>query len=385
MKYFVIALLFILPQFSNAQETDLDKFNKKLASPLGIGILSTIGGINSAILRDAAEEQENEAEENIKKVEKILTTYKDSWTEFCPHGRDKLEDAACYCYLDNGKQNTKRSNSKTCIDLWAKNKYFFESTADTYNSANGPIDPAGCLTRDGQFDERCRCKKFVDAKGQNACMKSVPLSINNNILGNSFLSASGFDKVMSNLNSTVSGNSNLASLDENGLRQAIAKQKKINQAIMEKLLKDPKLADFKKSMDNIDKIQKAIFTPTELAKVASTGGGSALTSLPEISPDKAQVLQDVKNKIGLDMSGSGKGLNTKKGEKKNSMDFNFSGDSAGGSASAGVIQDFPEKNYKYTNSDIVTDDSASIFEIISNRYVLSGLKRLFDDEATPEN
>ena len=38
-----------------------------------------------------------------------------------------------------------------------------------------------------------------------------------------------------------------------------------------------------------------------------------------------------------------------------------------------------EKEYKLKNSDVSTDKSASIFEIISNRYIQSGLKRLFED------
>jgi hypothetical protein len=39
-----------------------------------------------------------------------------------------------------------------------------------------------------------------------------------------------------------------------------------------------------------------------------------------------------------------------------------------------------EKNYEYKGNDIVERDDVSLWQIISNRYTQSGLRRLFGEE-----
>ncbi len=361
-----------------------DKIGKFLSSPPGIMIVAGIGGLNSAILYKAAGDQEKENEENIKKIDKLLSVYKDSWTNKCPNGREKLEEPKCYCYLESGKQNTDRSNSQICKDLWAKNKYFLDSTATDYAALTLNADPAGCMTLTGQFDEKCNCKKMVNSKGTNACMKSVAINIGDNALGSAYLKSSGFDKVMQNAASTLSGNANIGNLSDKALSLAIAKQGDLNNGLFEKLNANPAKNMFPKIDSNMDllKLQGAVFSKNDLQKLGSAFGGSALASIGSgLTGEKAKAIQDVKSKLGLELAGSGKGLDAKKATKKPGIDLSFS-DS--GSAGGGqVLGNFPEKNYNYKNSDIVTDDGANLFEIISNRYIQSGLRRLFDDGSTP--
>lgn len=358
----------------------MGKIQKMLSSPTGILIMAGIAGVNAGMLYKAAGDQEKESEENIKKIDKILTTFKDSYANYCPAGRNKLEDPKCYCYLDSGKQNTERSNSQICKDLWAKNNYKLDGTASDYSNLATITDPAGCMTTKGQFDEKCNCKKMVDSKGVNACMKSVAINMGDNGIGSAYLSNSGLDKVMKNAASTLSGNANIGNLSDKNLALAIAKQKAMNKAIFDKLTKNPenKLPKMDSDEDFL-KLQKSIVSDSDLQKMGTTFGGGALASVSSgIDPKKDKVLSDVKNKLGLELSGSGKGLDAKKPAKKAGMDFNFAEDGAAGS-SGQVVDSFPEKNYNYKNSDIVTDDGANIFEIISNRYIQSGLRRLFDD------
>jgi hypothetical protein len=89
------------------------------------------------------------------------------------------------------------------------------------------------------------------------------------------------------------------------------------------------------------------------------------------------LLKNAEQKSGLDLLGSGKGLGNKRTDGKES--FNFVSDGSGNPNGA-QTQNFPEtqKNYNFKNNDISKRDDTSIFEIISNRYVQSGLKRLFD-------
>lgn len=364
-----------------------EKIGKFLSSPPGIMVVAGIGGVNAAILYKAAGDQEKENEENIKKIDKLLSVYKDSWTNKCPNGREKLEEPKCYCYLESGKQNTDRSNSQICKDLWAKNKYFLDSTAADYAALSLNSDPAGCMTITGQFDENCNCKKMVNSKGSNACMKAVAINMGDNALGSAYLKSSGFDKVMQNAASTLSGNANIGNLSDKGLALAIAKQGDLNNGLFEKLNKDPKKNMFPKIDSNMDlmKLQGAVFSKSDLQKLGSTFGGGALASVGSgLTGEKAKAIESVKAKLGLEMAGSGKGLEAKKAGKKPGMDFSFADGGSNGSGGQ-VLGNFPEKNYNYKNSDIVTDDGANLFEIISNRYIQSGLKRLFDDGSPTES
>lgn len=351
------------------------KLGKFMGNPPGIIILAGIGTINSATLYSAAADQEKETEANIKKIERILAEFKDSYAAFCPNGREKVEDPACYCYLDNGKQNPNRTNSQQCQALWAKNKYLYDSTLGAY-AGDGKVDPAGCLTVQGQFDENCQCKKMINSAGQNACKKTVGLNVSGNPLGAAYVQASGLQHVMTNLAQTASGNSNLDSLNANKLGLAIAKQGDINSGLYSKLPAN-KLA-LVKDANQIEGYQNAAFTKSDLASAARAGGSAlAMNTSGSLAPEQAKLLKDVTKKVGIELS-SGAGLGVKKGDKKGET-FNFMDASA--STGAGNVQNFAEteKNYKYKNSDIVTNEGASIFEIISNRYVETGLKRLFEN------
>ena len=74
--------------------------------------------------------------------------------------------------------------------------------------------------------------------------------------------------------------------------------------------------------------------------------------------------------------GSGK-LKSKK--KKRGAGFNFSLD-ADKSSSPEISFQEDQKEYNYRNNDITTDEGVPIWKIISKRYNLSGLRRLFNDD-----
>ncbi len=131
---------------------------------------------------------------------------------------------------------------------------------------------------------------------------------------------------------------------------------------------------------NVNQYAKAILGEKAFNTAVAKGHTSALdlASNRSVDPKTEDLLKTAEKKSGIDMVGSGKGLGNKKAEGKE-LNFNFAGDQSG--AAAPVAQDFPEaqKNYNYKNSDISKNSDSSIFEIISNRYIQSGLKRLFDN------
>jgi len=362
-----------------------EKIGNFFDSPPGILTMAGMATIYSNQLYTAAAEQEKEAKNNVAKVDKLIQSYKDSWQGYCPNGRDKLEEAECYCYLDSGKPNPGRSNSQTCQNLWNKNQYGFDAKAASYFGSGGNVDPVGCVGLNGAFDEACRCRKMLNSKGQNACMKvtNIPLS---NSIAPAMLSNTGLKEVLSLVSNAASGNPNLDNFNTATLGFKAVASDKFNQNLLTKVGNQIKgLSPVLIDDNNVNNLASRVFGEKNLERIVASAKPSTLTSSsPALNAKSSKIVEELKKKNSLEFASDGKGLNNKPEEKKNGMDFNFSDSSGGGNAPL-VLENAPEKNYKYKNSDITTNESLSLFEIISNRYVQSGLKRLFDDGSSVEN
>ncbi len=351
-------------------------------TPPGILIMSGMATIYSNQLYSAAAEQEDEANRNIQKVDRLIQSYKDSWQGYCPNGREKLEEPDCYCYLDTGKQNLTRSNSEICQKLWNKNQYAFNSKLASYVGNSTINDPTGCVGLNGAFDEACKCRKLLNSKGQNACYKvtNIPLS---NTIAPAIMANTGLKDIMALASNAVNGSPNLNKFNTASLGFKAVASDKFTQDLLSKVGGNIKgLVPVYIDNNNVGMFAGKVIGQKNLERIIASSKPSSLTSSgPNLNAKSSKIVNDLKRKNSLEFSGDGKGLNNKSGEKKAGMDLNF-GDSGAGGNGGQVIDNFPEKTYKYKNSDITTNESLSIFEIISNRYVQSGLKRLFDDGST---
>lgn len=357
-----------------------------LGNPKGIIVMAAIGAVYSGKLMAAAAQQEKDSKENVKKIDAIIKSFNDSFRNLCPNGREKLEEPQCYCYLEGGAQNTNRSNSQICQELWKKSQYDLDTMAENYNKLGEKVDPIGCVAVNGQFDEKCQCKKFVNAKGVNACMKTSNISLPSG-LGASFIQSSGIKELSSVATNLGNGNSILDTLNVSDLSKNAINAKNARDQLLTTLSSSlPKdiLPLTKMDEKNVDQFARAALGTSTMDAIArsnpmtATGMASSRSENEKIN----NLLKEAELKVGIDLSSSGgKGL-TSKGAKKE-MEFNFTSDNSGGAGAGGqIVQGFQEKTYNYKNSDIVTDENASIFEIISNRYVQSGLRRLFEEEAS---
>lgn len=376
----LLIVLLMIPQISfGADVPMLDKIKSGLDSPLGTLIMSTIGTVYSGMLYKAAAKQEEDSKANVVKLDKLIASFKDSYINFCPSGRESLTEPKCYCYLDSGKQNPDRTNSQICKDQWAKDTYQLSAAPGDYSTTK-TTDAVGCVKANGDFDENCTCKKFVDAKGVNSCMKTTNLTLPAG-LGTGVASALGLQQVTDLSNSAANGSANLT-IDSSALNSKAIAAKKTADAIYTKL--GPKLPANALSLSkvndkNIGNFAASVFGSKAMQAAASSGASSVgLASSRSSDPASSALLKEAEKKAGLDLVGSGKGLSYKKTETKDGMNFNFAGDSAASQAQAPNFQ-ATEKNYNYKNSDISKKSDTSIFEIISNRYIQSGLKRLFEN------
>lgn len=356
----------------------LQKLQNFFDSPMGILTISGIATVFSGILYSGAAKQEEESKNNIKKIDKMIASFKDSYSGYCPKGRDALTDPACYCYTDDGKKNSARTNSKICIDLWAQTSYKLSGDANNYGIGIA-VEPVGCVNLAGEFDETCKCKKFIDAKGGNACQKSASITLSNDSFSTGFATSTGVNDILKYTANSINGNPRFDLLGSAALTSNALKARQVTKKLLNSLeAKGVKVPQIDES--NAGKMAAALIGQNNINNAMKDGSAAMnVSSSRSENPAVVDLLKTAQTKVGLEISG-GKGLILKKSTKKN-LSLNFSDNS--GSVSAGqVIQGFPEesaKNYKYKNSDISTNESASIFEIISNRYVQSGLRRLFEN------
>jgi hypothetical protein len=348
----------------------------KLHNPKGVLLLSIIAMGMNATLAGAAKSQKEKALSNADKIEKVKKTFEASMGNLCPNGRTDLKDPKCFCFLEGGKKNLTHLNSNTCLALFAKNDASEFRKAGDFSAAD-PNDPKfGCVTRVGEFDPNCGCKKVKDSSGQNLCKKSALSNINFGGIGNAFNSQLT-SKTIDGIN-----NGNLGPSQLNGaqLGQAAISSKKV----LDQLLTKPNIASKIPSLDKIRLESNNLVSSTLKAQQAKPFAGPALTSTFVAAPPKGldpEKLKEAIAKSGVEYEGGG----GKKAAAKENNDFNFGfggGDSQAGAGGNGKVEEFMEKEYDYKNNDIVKRDDVAIWDVISNRYIQSGMRRLFENAET---
>lgn len=355
-----------------------------LNTPPGIATLSGISLGMNTILYNAASEQEIESKANAEKIQKLIEVYKANFADYCPSGRDNLNEPKCYCYLDTGKKNSNRSNSETCQKLWAKDDLKLDGTKDNYLKPKLASEIYGCMTVNKVFDENCRCKKLVNASGENACLKADQLSISIPSSMSGFAKASGVQEMLGVGVNTANGNGDLGRFDAGSLAVNAAKSRNAALELLEanqnKLKGGSDILRITKNPDDAISASQRVLGADNIRNF--NGGNSNLgnSSSPDgkLAESVKSVEADLK-KNGVELSG-GAGVNKAKNKKDGGFKFAFNEASSQG----GQVLNLPEsgeetKKYKITG-DINKNSDSSIFDILSNRYMQSGLRRLIEEE-----
>lgn len=350
---------------------------KFFASPLGVGIVSGIGLTNSMILRSAAQDQSVESEKNIKKIEELMAAFKDSYK--CINGRSDLKEPQCYCYNEDGTKNSNRSNSQTCQTLWASQDYLIKMSSESFKNSDGTLaDVKGCVTYNNQFDEGCKCKRMINGKGENACKKIS--AINVATLGSASALSSNISNLTKTLSTLAQGGSSLGRLDSTKMAVALKNQYDHSSKIFEAVEKQKGKLPFPVSNATLKKYQDQLFTEKGKQAYNNLYGAKNSFDVPLNSNSPAmQKAVDQLKKAGVELSGSGKGIPKKSEGNKDGFQLNFNDNQASNSQGGNAVE-FAEKNYNYKEGQVNKDPGASLFEIISHRYIESGIRRLFEDE-----
>ncbi|MCK5882824.1 MAG: hypothetical protein KAG61_03985 [Bacteriovoracaceae bacterium] len=347
-----------------------------LQTPPAVAVMATASAAVNMALASVAGKEEKQAKNNAKIIEKVLGKFEASQATFCPNGRDDLEKPECYCYESDGRTSARGANSDICAALWDKN-----GEKDLFSKSGNYDRPkaGGCSYINGNIDLDCKCKDLIDSSTRvNACQK-VPKTSERLSAAHFPGFATSVSKIGNFVESMGNGAASTGEINTQEVQNAIQTQKKINDVLLKGLNnklkrngKSPLKLNTPAAMKRLVKGMVPNKHRSRLMKAKLRDTGKSKSSL---GPKARSALASAIKKSGIQYS-SGK---KQAGEKDNfAYDFN---DVAPAGSAGKVMTDgsFINKKYKY-NNEINKNKGASIFEIISRRYTVSGMKRLFGDK-----
>lgn len=277
-----------------------------------------------------------------------------------PDDRSNTSKPECYCYTPDGQRNPSRGNSQICQKLWSGEL----ASAKSYKASQDGF--TGCVNASNNYDASCACKK--SSKG---CLTVSTKGITGIGTGGLSLLNSGVSPLVDMAN----GNFAKAQAAESG---------SVNNAMRlldaaEKMSNQPELRDLKKKMD-----KAGLKLQNDLIKAANQGGAPQLADRNSFNPGNIQdavsmlekQLKDPEQKINEAKNPQkvSAGTSTKKAP---SFDFNFATEDA--SSVNDQVAEVMGQQFDYAQNDI-NQSQTNLFELLSNRYQRSGLRRLFDEE-----
>lgn len=336
---------------------------KLMATPwTRVGLSAVLGGWSLIMMKHTksqAEASENRAE-LLRKMKAEFLGAAATINMCSPEDRSNTNKPECYCYTADGQRSTNRNNSQICQKLWSGDL----ASAQNYKNSNSGF--TGCINSANEHDPVCACKK--SSKG---CLTVSAKGLTGLSTGAFSLLNSGISPV----NEIASGNFAAATAsDSASLNNAMRTMK-----ALDKILDQPEI---KKEIKDKDKFLAGIETAVTKATgtnnyndgLANSLGGSAgqaVASLEKELEAKAPELFK-KEKGSLPLAGA----NNSKGK---GIDFDF-GSNENQEQIDGQVAQVMNQNFDYSQNDINNQSHTNIFEVLSNRYQRSALRRLFDDE-----
>lgn len=267
----------------------------------------------------------------------------------------------CYCYTAENQRNPNRGNSQVCQNLWAG-----KPLGATDYLAKGNTSTRICINNQQKADPTCACKQT------KTCMKAGMAGITGLNPGTmSVLSSS-----LAPLNGIANGSVDAANINSAALENQAARAKKLLDNLENsKAGKKIKAAKNKEAK----KIESGLMTAARGINPAPALAGSS-SSFPSNPGDAARMLE---NELATNIpTGIGGGAGTLAAPTnqapEQAFDFGLTQDQL--AAQETQIAELMKENLDYGANDINQGSNTNIFEVLSNRYQRSGMRRLFDEE-----
>lgn len=329
---------------------------------------ATIGGVLSGwalIMFKHTKSQEKASKNRAAKLREMKAEFEGAagTVNMCtPDDRSNTAKPECYCYTPEGQRNPNRGSSQICQKLWSGTL----ASAKDYKASTPGF--SGCVNASNNYDSSCACKK--SSKG---CLSVSTKGVTGLGTGGLSLLNSG----ISPLNDMASGNFAKAEASQAG---------SINNAMRlldaaDKIASQPAYKDF-----NAKKDKAGLKLQNDLLKETARGSNLLANSGSSFNPGNIQEAVSMLEKQ-LDNDEIPKSVNPGNQQKvsvgsaaKKGADFDFNFASEEGAAGLGdQVSQVMKQDFDYAQNDI-NQSQTNLFELLSNRYQRSGMRRLFDDE-----
>ncbi len=339
----------------------------KLNSPTGRAIIGGVLAGLSAMMWMHAKKQAKVAANRAEFLRKMKEDFNNSVGAISctEEERSVSANANCYCYTEGGQRNSARSNSQVCQQLWTGQTLAGPSDYNSLDFSNQRV----CISASGAPDEACACKASKN------CLNAIP-SMGNLGLGAISVASNG----MKPLNDLANGQIGAGSINGAALLSGAARLLDQRNKLADKMKLNPnkrkKLAqDFEKSI-----MTAGAGAPSPLA--------SSSSSLP-MNMSAADAASALEKELGGTRDFEQIKGSPAMAQPGNSNPGDIEGFSLGTpdaiAPTDNQLAEAMAQDLNYGQNDITKSDS-NIFQILTNRYQRSGMRRLFDENAnaTPE-
>lgn len=273
--------------------------------------------------------------------------------------RSTTANANCYCYTESGQRNSARSNSQICQQLWSGKNLGTPGSFAAQDFSTQRV----CIAANGSPDENCACKQSKN------CLSAIPGTSGSLGIGAISVASNGLQPLSDltngqigagNINGSAAGNLAARLLDE---KNKLASKAKLDSKKQSNLSKQIEGALITSAAGQPSPIQDSAPLPFNMSPSAAAealekelgsersferiGGPPALAQPGDSSPGDEQ---------GFSLGTSEEPVATTETQVAEAM----------------------TQNLDYGQNDITKSDS-NIFNILSNRYQRSGMRRLFDE------
>lgn len=342
---------------------------KMFFSPYTRLILAGVYLANDLFMISHIKKQIEKAEERKTFVQGLAKQVAGAGAEFGCTTNDRnsnLSKPNCYCYTESGTLNPSRSNSATCKSLFGGKPIASQKKTDKTNQGSST---KACITKSGGIDNKCGCAKT------KTCAQSPSIS------GGNGVPAGLLGSLPTTVNGLTNGSLSAQDIDMDSMEALGARAKKFQENLISK---NPKLAqkinEARNSSDKVlAKMRRDIMANPKFASLGSGSSGNFNTS----DPNKAleQMKEELKQEIkGYDAPvvpvAGGEG-------KKAGEEFNLGIDNEGEAITIEEekLAEVMNSEFDMSAGEINGDTGANIFDILTNRYQRSGMRRLFGGEA----
>ncbi len=363
----------------------VDKVRVFFGTSPGIAILSGMSTLINGLTLGFVVEEKKAFGENVDKIKDIKSKFEEDMAESCPAKADRENQAKpqCYCYVSGSQRNPLRKRSDICKSYWSRFDGSFFVGAGEYEF-KGEAAIKGCVGIKGNYDINCSCRKFKDrATGGNACMK-----VNNSFDGIGAIGNSNSVGVLTNYgNDVASDPATIHRLDGDAVGRNAVKMKKASDQALLAFNKTQVANGFKpltvgpKELENFT--NKILSMPESRGAMMAVQEAKTPPARPPLALPKDLKLKEEKkmdlSKITYD-SVQKKKVEKKDEAKAKGPDWDFLG---GEEKKEKEDMTFMDKGFDYDKGvkkkEIVEKEDTNLFQIISNRYINTGLKLLFQE------